>query len=172
MSMWRVGVLLLAVAVCAPVLTTTRAEAQETEVIPISRPIQTLRFGPRDTLPHGHISAGVGTIIAGVTASSVGGLFALMVLTFGGRWAPTWIEPLGAAAVSCFVPIAGPIAYGIAALEQNVLGVALFSFANALAQSIGVVLLIIGGVDQHETRLSLQPHFTESSVGLTGFGTF
>ena len=33
-------------------------------------------------------------------------------------------------------------------------------------------MLIIGGVDQHQTRLALQPHFTESSVGLTGFGTF
>lgn len=172
MSMWRVGVLLFAVAVCAPVLTTTRAEAQETEVIPISRPIRTLRFGPRDTLPHGHISAGVGTIIAGVAASSAGGLSGLIALTTVGDWRPTWIDALPVATLSCFVPIAGPIAYGIAALEQDVLGVALFSFANALAQSIGVVLLIVGGIDQHETRLSLQPHFTESSVGLTGFGTF
>lgn len=171
MSIWRVGVLLFAVAVCAPVFRAAHAEAQDTEVIPISRPIRTLRFGPRDTLPHGHISAGVGTIIAGVAASSVGGLTGLLALTFN-DWRPTWIRPLEAAALSSFAPIVGPIVYGVAALEQNVWGVALFSFANALAQSIGVVLLIIGGVDQHETRLSLQPHFTESSVGLTGFGTF
>ena len=146
MSMWRAGVFLVAALVCVPLFPST-AFAQDTEVIPLSRPIQTLRFGPRDSLPHGLVSAGVGTIMAGVFASSVGGLTGLLALTYRG-WRPTWISAGGVAALSCFVPLAGPIAYGIAALEQNVLGVALFSFANALAQAVGVVVLIVGSVER------------------------
>jgi hypothetical protein len=148
------------------------AFAQEgTEVIPLSRPINTQRFGVRDSVPHGFISAGVGTIMAGNFASSIGGLTGLLVLTYT-RWRPTWITAGQAAALSCFAPIAGPIAYGVAALDDGTPGIAIFSFANALAQTIGVVLLIVGGVEQHQARLSLNVNFSETDAGLTAFGVF
>lgn len=163
---WFAG--LLACLVALNLSQAPHVQAQEgTEVIALERPIHTQHFGLRDTVPHGLISAGVGTIIASNLASSIGGLTALIALTWP-SWLPRWIRPGEAVLLSCFAPIVGPIAYGVAAIEDGYPGIALFSFGNALAQAIGVVVLIVGGVDQHNARLAL----TAGTTGLTLSGTF